>query len=122
MATSKPSSSDDLREQLRAKLLATRDGWQHRLDAIQKDRRRQATPLEPDFAEQATQRENDDALDALDARGRGELAAIESALKRLDSDRFGLCAGCGEPIAAARLQAQPTAATCISCTKEAGPR
>ena len=50
--------------------------WEVRLRAIREDRRRKSAPLEADFAEQAVQRENDEALDALDARGRAELGAI----------------------------------------------
>jgi DnaK suppressor protein len=47
-----------------------------------------------------------------------ELDQIDAALARIDADTFGVCVGCGEPIADARLQAQPAAATCISCQQE----
>lgn len=108
--------SDRYRE-IEAKLLETQKEWERRLGAIQADRRRQRAPLEADFAEQAVQRENDGALDALDERGRQELAAIESALARIAAGDFGRCVRCDEPIPPARIQAQPTAATCVACAR-----
>ena len=103
-------------EALAARLRSDRDEWEHRLGAIQRDRRRQTTPLDPDFGEQAVQRENDDALDALDERGRQAIAAIDAALSRLAAGSFGICARCGETIARERLEAQPTAAACVTCS------
>ena len=102
----------------KAKLLDTRTKWERRLEVIQADRRRQSAPLDSDLDDQAIQRENDDALDALDARGRQELEAIESALHRLSSGTFGRCIRCGESISPDRLRAQPTAETCIQCARE----
>lgn len=43
------------------------------------------------------------------------LAEIERALGRIDDGSYGRCERCGEAIAAARLEAMPMAATCISC-------
>jgi len=40
---------------------------------------------------------------------------IELALQRIDSGEFGYCPQCGEPIAFARLQAQPFASLCLDC-------
>lgn len=64
------------------------------------------------------QRENDATLDALDAQGRREFEAIESALQRLDLGTFGRCARCAEAISPERLLAQPIAVTCIACARE----
>lgn len=91
------------------------EAWQKRLKAIQSDRRRKTAPLDPDFAEQAVQRENDEALDALDARGREELTAIDAALARIAAGTFGRCVACGEPVAERRIRALPTAAACAEC-------
>lgn len=49
------------------------------------------------------------------ARARAELAQIDAALRRLDDDTFGDCLDCDEPIAVARLEANPTAARCVGC-------
>ena len=43
------------------------------------------------------------------------LNGIELALHRIDDDSYGDCLECGEPIAYARLQAQPFARLCIDC-------
>ena len=44
-------------------------------------------------------------------------AAICAALARLDEGDYGLCAECGEPIAARRLDLDPAAPTCIACAR-----
>jgi RNA polymerase-binding transcription factor len=43
------------------------------------------------------------------------LIAVEGALKRVDSDEFGLCFICDEPISDARLNFDPTVTRCIDC-------
>ncbi|MCP4768133.1 MAG: TraR/DksA family transcriptional regulator [Gammaproteobacteria bacterium] len=43
------------------------------------------------------------------------LKRIELALRRIDAGDFGDCLQCNEPIAYARLQAQPFASLCIDC-------
>jgi len=43
------------------------------------------------------------------------LKSIELALRRIDDGDYGDCQQCGEPIAYARLQAQPFANLCIDC-------
>ena len=48
-------------------------------------------------------------------RRRQKLAQIEAALKRIEADEFGYCQECGEEIAPARLQIDPTAQLCIGC-------
>lgn len=115
---SAPQTVDaELAQELEAKLRETREEWERRLKAIEADRRRANGPLDPDFEEQAVERENDSTLDALDVRGRQELEAVESALRRLEAGTFGECARCGEPIARERLRARPTAMTCLPCAK-----
>lgn len=42
-------------------------------------------------------------------------ADIERALAQCGTGAYGRCERCGEPISAARLDARPTARTCISC-------
>lgn len=48
-------------------------------------------------------------------RSQLELKRIDAALLRLQRGDFGDCIDCGEPIAAARLDANPTVTLCISC-------
>ena len=60
-----------------------------------------------------------EAMDAVEiastARDASELAAIDSALQRLDTPDFGVCIDCGAEIAPARLMAEPTALRCTVC-------
>src|SRR6266700_3643427 len=52
---------------------------------------------------------------ALLAATREQLAAIEVALRRLETGRYGVCERCGQPIGKDRLTARPAALTCIRC-------
>jgi len=53
--------------------------------------------------------------EVLAGRDSSEVAAIDAALERLKDGTFGLCQRCGLAISAGRLQAQPSAATCLAC-------
>ena len=86
-----------------------------RVDRIGEDLRHERDPLEHDFEEQATQREGEEVLGALDDAGRRELDAIRAALARIEAGSYGTCRRCGEPIAPARLLAVPTALDCVGC-------
>lgn len=54
---------------------------------------------------------------AQDARRSAELRRIAAALERIDGGDYGWCAGCGEEIAAKRLEIDPTADHCVACAK-----
>ncbi len=43
------------------------------------------------------------------------IADVEQALRRLDDGTYGICEGCRQPIAAARLEAIPYTRHCVSC-------
>lgn len=104
-------------EENRTRLLEAQSEWTRRLEAIKRDRRRAGGALDPDFDEQAIQRENDPTLDALDVRGRDALAAIRAALSRIESGNYGWCVACGAPIEEARLRAEPEADRCLGCMR-----
>ena len=72
-------------------------------------------PLDDDFAEQAVDREGDEALNAVESAALAEIDLTRKAIARLDAGSYGICTGCGEMIAPARLAALPIAAECISC-------
>jgi DnaK suppressor protein len=55
---------------------------------------------------------------ALRDRSTAQLALIEAALARIDDGTFGACIRCGRPVAPARLEALPWAATCIDCQRD----
>jgi RNA polymerase-binding protein DksA len=67
---------------------------------------------DPEGATLAFERQHAAAL--LDA-AREQLAAIDAALQRLETGRYGICERCGQPIGAERLAARPAAVTCIRC-------
>ncbi|SER48479.1 DnaK suppressor protein [Propionibacterium cyclohexanicum] len=52
---------------------------------------------------------------SINANARELLDQNESALRRLDDGKFGLCENCGNPIGKARLQAFPKATMCVKC-------
>ena len=52
---------------------------------------------------------------ATGAMRRQKLLQIAAALKRIDEDEFGWCGECGEEIAQARLEVDPTVLFCIEC-------
>ncbi len=43
------------------------------------------------------------------------LREVDAALERVDAGTWGRCERCGATIAPARLEARPTARTCVSC-------
>lgn len=54
------------------------------------------------------------------------LSDVEGALGRIAAGSYGECIDCGEPIAAARLEAYPAATRCVDCQgafekRESGP-
>ena len=70
-----------------------------------------------DFAEQATERENDDVLEEIARETRYSIDQIKAALRRLDDDSYGICASCGEEIAEGRLDAIPETTLCVNCAE-----
>ncbi len=51
-------------------------------------------------------------------RRRQKLLQIEAALKRIDENDYGFCQSCGEEIAPARLEIDPTVVLCINCASK----
>lgn len=54
-------------------------------------------------------------IEASLAQARENLADIEDALRRLRDGTYGVCERCEKPIGEGRLEARPTARTCITC-------
>lgn len=99
----------------RERLLARLAQLEQRVGRIRVDLRHEEHPVERDSEEQATQRENEDVLGALDEAGRRELASIRMALARMETGEYGVCRRCGEAIAPERLRVLPTALECVAC-------
>jgi len=105
-------------EEFEAKLQSLRSELTQRIEAIHKDTHHTEEPVEKDFAEQATQSENDDVLNALDVEAQQTVNMIDQALVRIADGNFGLCQSCGEPINSQRLEVVPYASLCIKCAEE----
>lgn len=101
----------------RARLTAKQTELQDRIERLTRDQRHTDEPVEKDFEEQASQRENDDVVDELLRESRRELQQILRALARMDAGEYGLCASCGGEIGEGRLNAIPEATHCIKCAK-----
>jgi RNA polymerase-binding protein DksA len=99
-------------EGLRERLEHKKAELESRLDRITANVRRS---LETDSKERAKQQEDNEVVDALGNEAREELAKISTALQRMESGEYGLCADCGLRIAAERIEAYPYASECIDC-------
>ncbi|NOT44194.1 MAG: TraR/DksA family transcriptional regulator [Acidobacteria bacterium] len=97
---------------LRAALLSRVATLTNRVGRIEQDLRK---PGDRDWQERATELENDEVLEGLDALSLAEVQQLRQAVERIDNGTYGLCAGCGGAIGAARLSAIPAATTCVRC-------
>jgi RNA polymerase-binding protein DksA len=68
-----------------------------------------------DLATSTVEREIDYTLEENEER---VLAAIDTALERIEAGRFGTCRTCGQPIAIERLEAVPYTTQCIGCKRK----
>ncbi len=105
-------------EAIRKHLLQRRDELNQRIQNITQNVRHSDGPLPSDFSEQATERENEEVLDALGEVGRQELSQINRTLARMDDGEYGTCAACGKPIPEARLEILPNSEYCVSCAEK----
>lgn len=105
-------------EAIRQRLLEKREELLSRVEGFEKDRRHGNEPVSPDFAEQATEREGDDVLDALSDAARRELRLIQRALERMEEGAYNECSVCGEEIPIRRLEALPYSDRCVSCAEK----
>lgn len=83
-----------------------------RIEAISKDLQKAHSS---DWAEQATERENDEVLQELANEAKTDLRLINAALQRIEEGDYGLCTACNKDINEKRLEAFPEADKCIEC-------
>ena len=107
-------------EKIRETLLRRRDALIARIDSVTRHVRHADEPLSSDFSEQATERENEEVMDALGEAGRRELSQLNRALHRIDEGEYGICASCGDPIPEARLKILPYTEFCVKCAEQQG--
>jgi len=100
-------------EKLKQRLIAMKDDAARRISAIDRDIRHEG--MSADWAEQATERENDEVLESLGNSAEQELIMINSALKRIEAGDYFQCSLCGEDIPLERLELLPFSLHCVSC-------
>lgn len=71
-----------------------------------------------EIEEQAQQAERVELYNQLGSRERGEIEAIELALRKMEAGKYGLCEECGQAILLKRLQALPWARLCRQDAEE----
>lgn len=98
--------------QQRVQLLELQHQLQQRLAKVQLDLQ---SLKDADSNEQAQQRENDEVLQDLAAHLQKELLQLHIALEREAQGNYGVCIGCGDDIALARLKILPFATHCQHC-------
>ena len=106
-------------EEVRSKLIEMLEDLNLRLTRITNNIRHSDVPLEKDFAEQATQNENNEVMDYLGNSARTEIELIKQAIARIDNGQYGICQVCDEPIGKERLEALPYSSMCIKCASKA---
>ena len=87
----------------------------NRVERIEGHLRHTDNTVNADFADRATEAENDEVLQGLDDEGRRELFEIRSALARIDAGTYGVCESCGDKIPEGRLKLVPHARHCVNC-------
>lgn len=103
---------------MRQLLMTRRDALRRALAgdlSLLKELRQQTVGDIVDAALDSAQDEISSQLAEVESR---ELASIEKALERMNEGSFGVCEGCNQKIAAARLSALPYATFCIDCQRE----
>lgn len=98
-------------------LQTLREELTHRIKSIDADVHHKNEPVEKDFAEQVTQRENDEVLKAIDEEAQQTVKLIDAALARIEDGSYGICAKCGVEIPAKRINALPYVTTCVNCAE-----
>ena len=88
-----------------------------RSNSIEADIHHKTEPVEKDFAEQVTQREDDDVLSAIDEEAKQTVHLIDAVLARIKNGTYDICTICGEEIPEKRLAALPYVTTCVNCAE-----
>jgi DnaK suppressor protein len=104
---------------LRATLEEERDSLRHQLAELGHGAK---LDYDPNFADSSQVTAERGENEALVNKLVDSLREVEHALSKFDSDTYGTCESCGQPIAPARLEARPEARLCINCAASAANR
>ncbi len=106
-------------DNIRKKLIAQRRELFQEAAKTEEDLRWLQSDIESEVEERGQEEAMVRLLDRLDGRAKAEIEAIDRALLKLGTERYGRCEQCGKAISQSRLEAVPAAAMCLACT-EAG--
>lgn len=109
-ASSAPSITETTRHSIRRALLEELADCQRALA--------EHTAALDDFIDDEVDPDSRSHTAASRQRADESIADITAALARLDAGSYGTCTGCGDAIAAARLEALPATRSCISCAAD----
>ena len=85
----------------------------NRVNSIESDLRE---PHDDNWTEDASESQNDEALEEIEKVASEEIAEVKVALSKIENGTYGKCEGCGGKISIKRLEALPYASKCLSCT------
>jgi DnaK suppressor protein len=75
--------------------------------------------VDDNFADSAAATAERSEILAFIEKARERLAAVDTALHRMDDGGYGTCVDCGAEIPEARLEARPLSIRCVSCAAKA---
>jgi DnaK suppressor protein len=101
-------------EYFKEKLLEKRRSLDVTIQRIEGYGREKETHIQ-DVADMAVESYTKEFMFGKSAADRRTLALISEALKRIESESYGICEHCEEPIGAKRLEAVPWTQHCLEC-------
>jgi RNA polymerase-binding transcription factor DksA len=104
---------ESLQATVRDSLQAERDVLRSQLGEMQSDSDESLT-FDDNFADSGQVAAEQGEVKMVATSLQEQLDDVEHALGRLDAGTYGTCEQCGEPIAAARLEAMPATRFCIT--------
>jgi RNA polymerase-binding transcription factor DksA len=105
------------RDDIRRGLLAHRYQLLSQVARVEDELDWLASNVESEVLEEGQEQALANVLERLDEHDRQEIAAINSALERMDRGEYGICRICRVEISRARLDAVPTADLCRACAE-----
>src|SRR5437016_14527397 len=100
------------------KLLARREELMRTIARTQEEGRTADEDPTVDLADKAANSYTKEFLFGMTNTDRAILNMIDAALKRIQSDAYGVCANCQEELQQKRLEAVPWAKHCIACQEK----
>ncbi len=118
MKTTATTADSNRDQNLRAMLAALRDETYERVRELRHEQEEDVDQDPGDEIDRARATTDTETHASLIASEEERLRFIDEALGRVEQGRYGICAGCREPIPAERLRALPFAVYCVECQQK----